>query len=473
MEGAITDKVEPSKKIDYKKYHDGKVKFAFQFPVNSNSIFNVTILGNALFKKSEYNENTIMKQKPVSMKPSEHYNKILNKFTEPLLKAFIKLKTLIQELENHDDFIETERETLKKVEIYVPLAIEMCIMNINVINRVKMERMMIIIKTGINSHCDYEITEALVELETIVKIYYPEDRRYMCENESQKLKRFVIDMSIVEPKSVVKFLNTIKLDSTITHSVRDILLKLAVGDRSKLLKVIIDYLNNINKVETVINSTVSVSETFDMINKKQGEFSDGKTKTIEFATMTISMVIIDGEIYVDYFGFIDRPVGGSFSIDLYRFRNFINDNITYYVFYLVTCHYCLMNSNNILSVNFDIIPEEIKNMFIFFEAIHMNKVMESIEEIPVSLSYKKMFTHLYKFFYELMGRKRPEQRKKITTGPIQVPKSVIDEANKNGDKVIDILRDGKKVSIIIPGEKNLRTERLEVIKKRNNMRKNK
>lgn len=472
-----------NKRKEENREHDGKVKFAFQFSVNSNTMVSVTIATNHIFKKSEYTENKPMKIKTSNKKPSEYYQKIVNDFSLPVLEAFKKLKDVITEIENEEDFssIINDKSKLCQVEIYVPFAIEMCIRNIKTINRVKMERMMIIIRTGINSYCDYEITEALVELETLVKLYYPEDRRYFCENKSNEFKNSIINMTIVKPEAIIKLLENINLDLSITESVRNILLKLVVGDRSKMLKVIIDYLNNINKVESIINSTVSITETFEILNKKQSEFSEGKAKTIEFASLAISLIIIDGELYVDYFGFIDKPVGGSFSLDLYRFRNFINDNITYYLFYLVTCHYCMMNEDNILDVKFDIIPEEIYNMFIFFEAIHMNKIMESIEEIPASICYKKMFTHLYKFFYEIMGRIRPEQRKKISTVPIQVPKSVLldSEINENGDRIIEVMRDGKKVSIIIPGssineeneKRKEKSERLIAIKNRNNMRK--
>lgn len=371
-------------------------QFAFQFPVNSNGIYNISIEDNILFKKSEYTTLKRMQMPLIIKRPSEHYQKIIDDFTNPVLDALIKLKQTIEKFSND-----------KYIEAFVPIAIDMCIKSITYINRVKMERMMIIIKVGINSNVEYEIMEAFVELEYITKLFFPEDRNYFPQDEALKLRKSIIDMTIVNSESVIKLLEDINLESSITKNIREILMKIIISDRSKLMKIILDYLTNVNRTESVVNSTVSVTETFDMMNTKQ-KTDNEDVKMIEFSTLTIAIIIRDNEMYIDYFGFIDKPVGGSFSLDFLRFRNFINGNITYYIFYLVTCHYCMTNKDNILGVNFGIIPSEIFHMFIFFEAVHMNKVLESIEGIPTNISYKKIFSHLNKFFYNIMGRKKPE-----------------------------------------------------------------
>lgn len=431
------------------------VQFAFQFPINSNGIYNISFEGNSLFKKSEYNIVKRMHLPPIAKKPSEHFQKITDDFTKPILEYLIKLKKIIEDHKGIDN---------KNVENYVPIAIDMCIRSVTYLNRIKMERMMIIIRTGINSNAVFEITEALVNLEYIVKIFYPEDRRCFSSEESEKLKKSIIDMTIVNPKSVIKLLEDINLEASITKNIREILTKVIIGDRSKILNVILEYLSNINKSESIINSTVSISETFEMINLKQIEFMADKANAIQFSTLTISVIVIEGEMYVDYFGFVDKPIGGSFSLDFYRFRNFINDNITYYLFYLVTCHYCMMHPDNILNVNFGVIPIEIPHMFIFFEAIHMNKLIESIEGIPISISYKKIFAHLYKFFYELMGRKKPENGFKLSDELKIVPNKELPTTHKNDDK-------NQNTTITESNKNTTPNERLNIIKQRNINRK--
>lgn len=460
--------------IAERENENGEVKFAFQFPVNSNSIYNISLAGNPNFKKSEYTIIKPMRVPLISKTPSEHYKKIVDDFTLPVLEAFKKLKTVIEEYEKTEE----PDSTLRKIEIFVPAAIDKCIKDIKVINKVKMERMMIIIKTGINSHCDFEVTEALTNLEHLIGLYFPEDRRNICEIDSNRFKKSIIDMSIVNPESIVKLLEKIDISVSHTNKVREHLLKFIVNDRSKITRLLIDYVTNINKTETIINSTVSVNETFNILNEKNNTISEGKCKKFEFSSLTVSIIVVDAEMYVDYYGFVDRAVGGSFSIDFYRFRNFINDNITHYIFYLVTCHYCMMNPDNILKVKFDIEASDVQSMFLFFEDAHMVKIMESIEDIPQGMCHMKMFSVLYRFFYELMGKTRPEQLKPKTVKP--------EHAKSELNKTLEITSGGKKVSISIPPpssshssssfshdassvvEKN---ERLTIIKKRNNLRK--
>lgn len=453
----FTNNIEEMKKnIEMKekeKENDGEpVKFGFQFLVSSSSMINISIMGNYLFKKSEYTEIKPMRIPPIAKNPEEHYQKILDDFTKPLLDAFVKLKNTINEYEIEED-LKHKKDELREVEVYVSVAIDMCIKHIKVINRVKMERMMIIIKTGINSHCNYDILEALVELDCLVRLFCPSDRRFMCENESSKFKKSIVDLTVANPHTIVKLLDTIKLDATTTECVRDILLKLIKGDRSKILKIIVDYILNINKVETVINSTVSINETFRLLNESQKEFTEGDFKPIEFSLITISVLVIDGEMYVDYFGYIDIPVGGSFSVDFYRFRNLINDNITHYLFYLVTCHYCLMYKTNILDVNFDLVHDDIQSMFIFFEDRYMSKIMDATHDIQMNICHKKIFANLYRFFYEIMEKPKPEKRNIVKAPGIEQKKEEHVTHQRN------------------PNQKP--SERLTMIKKRNNDRKNK
>lgn len=446
------------------------VDFAFQFTVNSNSIFNVSILQNHRFAKSEYTEIREMKTKPLCLKPSEHYQKILDDFTQPVLRCLNNLKRLVDNLEIEEDFKPINREEsltkrkneilkIRDVEVFVPLAINMCIKNINHMNRVKFERMITIIKLGINSSCSKEIIEALVQLEYVTRIYYPEDRTHFHETEVSKYRNSLVDLICMEPKSMIKMLDSVKLESSISPQVREILVKMLSGDKTKILKVIIDYLSKIGKYESLLNSTVSINETFNQLNKKQFELSGDETKKIEFSNIVISLTVVNDEMYVDYFGFIERPVGGSFSVDFYRFRNFINDNLTHYVFYLVTCHYCMMNRDNILNVDLNVIPSELHNMFIFFESIYVNKILEKVEQIQDKICYMKIFSNLHKFFYEIMGRPRPETRKTVSTAVVSVPKSVVDNAIANGEEKITIKHGNKEVSVVIPKR---RLEKLEL-----------
>lgn len=359
--------------------------FAYQFLVNNGQMPVLAVKAFPIFRKVYPENSTEIKIIYDKEEPLYYYDSIVDSYILPVSSL---IENLINLCKNDS-----------KVKKFSIMMLEKLLFSIKKVNRVKIERCMIIIKSGISSNCNFDTIKALVDLENLIYILYPPDRKFFSEGDVIIFSENVY--GIICNGTIEKLIDKINLEETITNKTRELLLNVVINERSQLPKLLGSYLGKIEISETSINSTLSISETIDLINKRLHEL---KFKQIEISTFCISTMIKESVIYIEYFGFVNKPIGGKFALDFYTLNRILKPNsYTYFIFYFVTCHYCLTNDDNILDIKF---KTEIKKpgsnvMFKFLDDMLLNKMKESINSIPEQISYKGIFRCL-KLFFETM-----------------------------------------------------------------------
>lgn len=368
-----------------------EVEFAYQFLISNGQMPTLIVKVFPVFRRRQIEETKEVKKVLAKREPLDHYESISNSYIDPVVLALDKLINL-SKLDSN-------------VVGFSIMMLEKILASIRKINRVKMERCMVIVKCGIPPSCNFNTIEALVELELQLYIYYPPDRKFLSEDELLLFSENVYKFVTVDTELISKLIREINLEESITKKTRDLLITLINGDKSHLSKLVGSYLNRIEISETPINAVMSITETFDIINKR---LSDLKFKNFEMSSFTISTIIRGNELYVEYFGFVNKPIGGSFVLDFHRLNKIIKPkSYTYFIFYFVTCHYCLMNSDNIIDVKF---KNEIKSpssniMFKFLDGLLLEKMKAAVDNIPDGISYGKVFHCLRLFFNKIINSK--------------------------------------------------------------------
>ena len=342
--------------------------FALQFLVDSNNIFEIS---SEIFTKTKDTIEKEMELKPTNRNPCDVYDFVFNLFTGIIIEKLNILNNLIK-----DDI---------RVMQYVKFAILKLLTNMKHINRIKMERMITIIKIGINPNCKFKTIEALSELEYYVDILYPNNRKFFSENEKFD---FLCQMSQIirrgnEP--MINLLEKIDLTKSFTDPVKNIIKKCT--DSKEVIKIITSFIQKIPLIETPMDSINIISSIINcnlLIN-------------IEFSQICISTILINGELYIYYYGQLNEKIAGCFSLDFQKLKNIIDDDFTHYIFYFVLCCYCLNKKDNIFSINLDIDKTEVNSMFIFLESKYISLFREKCKEIDNNMIYSKIIKHLVKF----------------------------------------------------------------------------
>lgn len=366
-----------------------EIDFAHQFLVSNGQMPTIQVKNFSIFRKG-ISENKKETTKVLCNKtPLDHYDSISNTYISPISLALIKLIKLAK----IDD----------KVNLFSITMLEKFLKSINKLNRVKIERCMIIIRCGIQPICKFSTLEALVELECAINIFYPSDRRFLSENDLFSFSENIYKFVITDHELICKLINEINLNESITKKTREMLLDVIINDHNEIPKLLGCYLNKIEISETPINSVISISETFDIINRRLREL---KFKEIKMSSIAISTIVKNSELHIEYFGLLNKPIGGYFILDFNRLNSLLKPNsYTYLIFYFVTCHYCLMNSDNILGVKIknqiDLPSSNI--MFKFLDVALLKKMKNSINKIPDCISYSKIFHCLNLFFNNMIN----------------------------------------------------------------------
>lgn len=352
--------------------------FALQFLVDSNHMFNMCTASSDIFNKTNYTEEKEMDLKPESRNPDDIYEFIYNLFTGVIIE---KLNILLEKV--NDD---------NRVMPYVSYAITKLLTNMKRINRVKMERVMTTIKIGINPNCKFETTKALAELEHYVDILYPHNRRYLTEDEKFK---FMGEMSQIMRRGnepMRSLLEKIDLSKSFTEITCNLIKKSGrTSNPKEIIKIIASFIQKLPLIETPMDSINAAQSIFDVVNEISGN------RKIEYSQICISTILINDELYIYYYGKLDEMIAGCFSVDFKKFKNIIDVNFTYYVFYFVICCYCLNEPDNIFSIDLGIEKSEVNNMFIFLENKYLSLFREKCKTIDDGMIYVKILRHLEKF----------------------------------------------------------------------------
>lgn len=345
-------------------------RFAFQFLVDSMQIFNVSFNSIDIFKKDNNFSNKNMLLKPLIRNPQEIYENVFHIFSDTIVQ---KLSILLLKIRNDPN-----------VEIFVEKMIKKLLVNIRIISRVKMERIMLIIKIGINSTANPEAIEALSDLEYCVLIFYPPNRQFLSAEEKLKFTVEILTLLRNGSDKIDKLVDGIDITRTSTTIIESLIKKKDV-DPQNALKILIPYRQKLPEFEPLMMMVDSFNSVINMI-----------TSEIKFSQLCISTAVKEDEMYVYYYGYIGEKVAGSFSLDFTKLKNIINENYTFYVFYFVTCCYCL-DKNNYLGVNLDIQANDVSNMFIFLSNKYLSLFREKIKNIDEKMTPVRIFKHLDKF----------------------------------------------------------------------------
>lgn len=352
--------------------------FSLQFLVDSNSIFNICTDSSDLFIKSEDTIENEMELKPDSKDHDDLYEFVFNLFNGIIIE---KLNILDQQVKNDN-----------RVMSYVSFAISKLLTNMRHINRIKMERVMTTIKMGISPNCKFETTQALSELEHYVDILYPNNRKFFTEEEKFNFIGQISQIMRRGNEAMLKLLEKIDLERSITDSTKDLIKKsFKTTNPREIIKVITSFIQKLPLFETPMNSINTVQSIFALVNDISGK------RNIEYSQICISNILINGELYVYYYGQLNEKIAGCFSLDFNKLKNVIKNNYTYYIFYFVLCCYCLNDDNNIFSINLDIDKSEVNSMFIFLESKYISLFREKCKEIDDGMLYVKIIKHLEKF----------------------------------------------------------------------------
>lgn len=356
--------------------------FALQFLVDSNHIFNMCTTNSELFNKNEDTIEKEMELKPDSKDPSDLYDFVFNLFNGIIIEKLNILNQVIK-----DDI---------RVMPYVSVAILKLLTNMRCINRIKMERVMTTIKIGINPNCKFETTQALAELEHYVDILYPTNRRFFTEEEKFAFNSQISQIMRRGNEPMLKLLEKIDLSKSPVQLTKDLIKKSLKSSSFKdTIKIIISFIQKLPLFETPMNSINAVQSLFNVFS----EISDNKK--IEYSQICISNVLINGELYVYYYGKLDEKIAGCFSLDFQKLKNITDNNYTYYIFYFVLCCYCLNKRDNLFLINLNIGKEDVTSMFIFLENKYLSLFREKCKKIGDGMIYAKIIKHLENFIDSL------------------------------------------------------------------------
>lgn len=374
---------------NYLNYKMNNCYFSLQFCVNSNSISNFSndditsfksSSDDSIFCKDGIFEDKTMIIKPLSKDPKEIFNKVYRLQTNIIIEKINYLLISIMDDEN--------------VMPYVTKLLNKILINMKYINRIKMERLMTLVKMGINSNCNFEVTKSLSELEYYVDILFSPFRQYFSMEEKHIFKTNIIKTILSGNETVEKLIDGLDLTKSIFPKFSEILLKIIAIDSSKekIIPILSTFIDKTLLVDSLMNSIDSVERLFRILNNSNSSFK------IKFSNICITNFFVEDEIYVYYYGYIDKKIGGSFSIDLIKLRNIIKSNYTYYIFYFVMCCYCLNDKHNIFNIDLKINSEDVPNMFIFLEDKYLSMFKDKIK-LPENKTvvHKRIINHLDKF----------------------------------------------------------------------------
>lgn len=323
-------------------------KISVQFLINSSENFKLN-LGNNSSLIQENIEEYIPKEmelKPTKNSPEEHYNSIIFNSTNIVLNLLKQLYELV--------IIDPN------VENYVSPLLDKLIINIETINRLKIEKIMIIIKCGINPTCSDRTLECLCDLEYCLNKFYPPDRKNFPNASFENLQSSIFKTIISGTEALEALINKINFVETFTDKFKEMMINSTDKNNQKYKMILSKYLEKITLIETPIITCKNFIEIVDIINSSR---NDGEI--LLFPIICVSFIVKNTEIYVEYYGNIDKRIGGSFSFDF--LKKFDSSSKICIIFYFVMCHYCLMNEDNVLGINFPISNEEVNNIFIFLE----------------------------------------------------------------------------------------------------------
>lgn len=353
-------------------------KFALQFLVDTNMFFNMCTSEVDLFRDNETYSEKDMELEPSKRIPEDIYDFVYSIFSGIIIE---KLNILSAATEIDD-----------QVMPYVRVSISKIIENMKYINRVKMERMMVTIRLGINSNCKFETTAALADLEFYVNIFYQPNRRFFTEDNKTEFIHEISKLVRRGNKPMIELLNKIQLSKVPIQETINVINKsinkVSVAD---ILKIVIEYSQKVPFFDTPMNAIGNFKLLFKAINDGLGE------NKIFYSNICITTVLIDNEMYVYYYGFLDNMIAGCFSLDFIRLKSVINNMYTDCIFYFVVCCICLTDKQNSFNVQFDIESSDVKNMFIFLQRKYLTIINERISEITSRNSYIGILKHLSKF----------------------------------------------------------------------------
>lgn len=353
-------------------------RFAFQFLVDSVQILNICFDSFEIFKKGEEYSEKDMLLKPLKKDPDELYEEIFMIFNEQIIE---KITILLEKIVDDPN-----------VELFVSKMLNKLLTNIRMVNRCKMERIITIIKVGINPNCTTDTMEALCELEHYVDIFYPPNRQFLSIDEKIK---FLNDIFILlKNNKIDKLVDNIDINRTSTTIIKEMLKNNSIKE-NEIYKTLGAYGQKVQSFEPPMMSVNSLNSVIELIN-------ENACKKVIFSQLCISNFIRDDEMYIYYYGYINKKIAGSFSLDFTKLKNIIKGNYTYYIFYFVTCCYCLNDKINYLGVNFEMDPNDVPNMFIFLSEKYLSLFREKINKIKEIPGPDKIFKHLNRFLNNII-----------------------------------------------------------------------
>lgn len=364
-------------------------KFYLQFIVDNQQMFNMCVKESKLFEKCEYNEKREMIVKPTKRSRDDQRNHIFESINNEICD---KLRILIFTIE--DDI---------NVKSYVKLAANLLIHEISYMNKIKMERVITIIKMGISPLCKNETMESFVELDYLVSIFYMKDYKNFSDEERFKFQKEICQIDAAGDEYMIKYINKLDLKLSLAEKVIESINKTEFESPKQCILSFIKYLKKSQISDNFIRTIDGVRDVINCLNSKLDSFGIINDKRIIFSNLCISMIIKGDELYVDFYGYINEWICGSFSVDFIRFKNVINNNLPYYILYLVTCCYCHLYRTNILRVKIDI---PIHDMFIFFDKSYYDRIKPKIDHFELGFYHESIFKHLKKFF-ELENYEHP------------------------------------------------------------------
>lgn len=362
-------------------------KFSIQFLADSQHIFNTCLDQHPLFKKDDRIREKDMLVSFTNRIPDKHFLTIIKLYNDIIINKLEKL------------LIETSNDT--NVSEYASKMIVKLIDNIEYINKVKFERIMIIIRSGIHPTCKNKTMEALVDLEHYLNMFYSPDRRFFIEEQRSEFIQKITALILSKNNLIDKLISDINLTESITSRTKNILISQQGIDPSKIPKIFVGYSTKVLTTDTPIKAIKGTHDIIKLINDKISDtFNDGKG--VQFTQICITARVIDDEMYIDYYGFANKTFAGSFSLDFIKLKNIMNGNITYYILYFVICCYCVIDNQNVFKIDLGIHTHQVKNVFIFLEKQYTDIFQAKIATIPDKMSYFRILSHIDKFITTIL-----------------------------------------------------------------------
>uniref|UniRef100_A0A6C0BCY0 Uncharacterized protein n=1 Tax=viral metagenome TaxID=1070528 RepID=A0A6C0BCY0_9ZZZZ len=354
--------------------------------------------------------------------PSDEFYDDSNNLVIKLTPSLLPYNEVVNLLKNHSNRIVENKikELIDFIKIYgtvdffVVDILEFILREYRFISRIKIEKIMNLLKTGINSKCNKILFEKFIELEYYIYIYYPQDNSKLGYSSRDYFYKKLIEYSRLahSDNNIIKGIFKTKLCRILTFNNGDITLRKHIENiqtinqssvDSQLRKRFMFYFYKVHKtLDLSENSVYCIEIVRTILNCINYRLLMKNIKTIEFSKICIDLKYEGKYIIVNFCGFFNNGeviisdeynsknneelFAGIFSIDIRNLYKKISHKnqiirrkkLAYILTFMSLIVYILNNRKNVLNINIENFRSIIENDILLILEDDTHKILKNM-----------------------------------------------------------------------------------------------